>query len=79
MRCSSTCCRTGQYTLARWVAADEKRDLEEFLGANRSALAEDVDGDPVLLSTSTYALNYARDKWPKLRFLTTKEVQARAA
>jgi peptide chain release factor 3 len=68
-----------QYTLARWVAADEKRDLEEFLGANRSALAEDVDGDPVLLSTSTYALNYARDKWPKLRFLTTKEVQARAA
>ncbi|MBH0236607.1 peptide chain release factor 3 [Methylobrevis albus] len=67
-----------QYSLARWVAADTPRDLDEFLAANRSATADDVDGDPVLLSTSTYALNYVRDKWPKHRFTAIKEVQARS-
>ncbi|ODN69739.1 peptide chain release factor 3 [Methylobrevis pamukkalensis] len=67
-----------QYSLARWVAAETARDLEEFLEANRTATAEDVDGDPVLLSTSNYALNYVKEKWKKLRFTDIKEVQARA-
>ncbi|WP_425432937.1 peptide chain release factor 3 [Hartmannibacter diazotrophicus] len=66
-----------QYTLARWIAAEDGKQLDEFLAANRSATAEDVDGDPVLLSTSGYALNYVRDKWPKIRFADIKETQAR--
>jgi peptide chain release factor 3 len=67
-----------QYSLARWIAGD-KLDLAEFEKTNRSNLAEDVDGDPVLLSTSAYALNYTREKFPKVRFSDVKEVQARAA
>jgi peptide chain release factor 3 len=67
-----------QYQLARWVGGD-KADVAEFVAANRSALADDVDGDPVLLSTSAYALNYLRDKWSRIRFTDVKEVQARAA
>lgn len=69
---------SSQYNMARW-AAGEKTDLAEFLAANRSALAEDVDGDPVLLVSSTYAFNYIREKWPKIRFTDVKEVQARSA
>lgn len=67
-----------QYSLARWVAADDRKDLEEFVAGNRSNLAEDVDGDPVLLSSSNYALNYSKEKWSKVRFTDIKEVQARA-
>jgi peptide chain release factor 3 len=67
-----------QYQLARWVGG-EKADVAEFVGANRSALADDVDGDPVLLATSGFALNYIRDKWPRIRFTDIKEVQARPA
>jgi peptide chain release factor 3 len=66
-----------QYNMARWIGG-EKQDVAEFLASNRSALAEDVDGDPVLLATSGYAFNYIRDKWPKIRFTDVKEIQARA-
>ena len=66
-----------QYNMARWVGG-EKADVQEFLNGNRSSLAEDVDGDPVLLATSGYAFNYIKDKWPKIRFTDVKEIQARA-
>jgi peptide chain release factor 3 len=67
-----------QFTMARWLGG-EKADVAEFVGANRSTVAEDVDGDPVLLATSGYAFNYIRDKWQKVRFTDIKEVQARTA
>ncbi|WP_181702134.1 peptide chain release factor 3 [Chthonobacter albigriseus] len=67
-----------QYNMARWIGG-EKADVEEFLKGNRSALAEDVDGEPVLLATSGYAFNYIKDKWPKVRFTDVKEVQAKKA
>ena len=69
---------TSQYNMARWIGGD-KADVQEFLAGNRSALAEDVDGDPVLLATSGYAFNYVKEKWPKVRFTDIKEVQARDA
>jgi peptide chain release factor 3 len=67
-----------QFTMARWLGG-EKADVAEFVGANRSTVAEDVDGDPVLLATSGYAFNYIRDKWQRVRFTDIKEVQARTA
>jgi peptide chain release factor 3 len=66
-----------QYNMARWLGGD-KTDVLEFVNGNRSAMAEDVDGDPVLLATSGYAFNYIKEKWPKMRFTDIKEVQARA-
>ena len=68
---------TSQYNMARWLGG-EKADVAEFINGNRNGLAEDVDGDAVLLATSGYAFNYIREKWPKIRFTDIKEVQARA-
>jgi len=68
---------TSQYNMARWVGG-EKQAVADFAAANRSALAEDVDGDPVLLSSSGYAFNYVREKWPSVRFTDVKETQARS-
>jgi peptide chain release factor 3 len=64
-----------QYNMARWLGG-EKDDVAGFLAGNRSAMAEDVDGDPVLLATSGYAFNYIKEKWPKVRFTDIKDVQA---
>jgi len=67
-----------QYNMARWLAG-EKQDVTDFQNGNRSGMADDVDGDPVLLATSGYAFNYIKEKWPKIRFTDIKETQARAA
>jgi peptide chain release factor 3 len=66
-----------QYNMARWLAG-ERQDVIDFQNGNRAAMAEDVDGDPVLLATSGYAFNYIKEKWPKIRFTDVKETQARA-
>jgi len=72
---------TSQFALARWVGADDRAKLDAFLATNRSSIAEDVDGAPVILASSTYALQYVKDRYPEMRFMDVKELQegARAA
>jgi peptide chain release factor 3 len=41
------------YNLARWVSG-EKLALAKFVADQRTAMADDVDGDPVFLATSTF-------------------------
>jgi peptide chain release factor 3 len=57
---------------ARWIAGD-KADLEDFVGKHRSAMAEDIDGEPVYLAKSAWDINYAAERYPKVRFLRAKE------
>jgi peptide chain release factor 3 len=67
-----------QFSLARWVSAAPK-DLDEFVAANRSGLAEDLDGDPVLLTGSTFQMNRAKERWEKVTFSDVKDVRKQAA
>jgi len=60
------------YGEARWIAGD-KADLEDFVGKHRSAMAEDIDGEPVYLAKSAWDINYAAERYPKVRFLRAKE------
>ena len=59
--------------LARWVDADDPRLLKRFLDANEAKIAEDHDGLPVFLAASGYYLDRAKEDWPEVRFLTTRE------
>ncbi|HVS63513.1 MAG TPA: peptide chain release factor 3 [Thermoanaerobaculia bacterium] len=59
--------------LARWVDADDPRELKKFLDANEARIAEDHDGLPVFLAASGYYLDRAKEDWPGVRFLTTRE------
>ncbi len=34
------------YALARWISSDDRVALQKFIAENRSAMADDVDGDP---------------------------------
>src|SRR5690606_24534935 len=69
---------TSQFALARWVGAEDRAKLDAFLAANRSAIAEDGEGDPVILASSTYALQYVKDRHPEIRFTDVKELHAGA-
>jgi peptide chain release factor 3 len=57
---------------ARWLAADDPKILKDFMDSNRSAVANDHDGDPVFLARNSWHLTDTQDKNPKIRFMVTK-------
>ena len=63
---------TDLYT-ARWIEADDRRKLKAFIDANRSAMSEDHDGDPVFLARNIWHLDRTRDDYPDIRFRNMKE------
>lgn len=62
---------TSLYT-ARWVSSDDAAKLKTFLDSNRSAIADDHDGDPVFMARNAWHLNDTQDKNPAIRFSATK-------
>jgi peptide chain release factor 3 len=66
------------FSLARWVSGD-RAALAKFAGEQRSAMAEDVDGDPVFLATSAFMMRRTADMSPGLTFRDIKDVRADAS
>jgi peptide chain release factor 3 len=66
---------TTPYQLARWVSG-EKLAIEAFAQANRSAMADDVDGDPVFLATSNFMMRRTAELNPGLTFRDIKDFRA---
>jgi peptide chain release factor 3 len=64
------------YALARWVSSDDRGALQKFIAENRGAMADDVDGDPVFLATSTFMMRRAAELAPALHFRDIKDVRA---
>jgi peptide chain release factor 3 len=61
------------YTLARWVTGD-KAKLETFSMVNRSAMADDIDGDPVFLASSAFMMRRMAEQNPDLAFHDIKQI-----
>ncbi|WP_440978894.1 peptide chain release factor 3 [Sphingomonas pseudosanguinis] len=61
------------FDTARWIAADDPADLKAFMDVNRSAMAKDRDDNPVFLARSAWEVGYVADRYPKVRFLATRE------
>ena len=61
------------FEMARWVRADDRKVLDQFIAANKLEFAEDKDGDPVYLAQSAWWLARAQRDNPKVDFLATKE------
>ncbi|WP_298724924.1 peptide chain release factor 3 [uncultured Ferrovibrio sp.] len=64
---------TAPYETARWVDAENKADLDQFIEQNRGAMADDRDGAPVFLARNAWELSYTEKKWDKIRFHATRE------
>ncbi len=63
------------FQLARWVTG-EKAAMAKFLNDQRSALADDVDGDPVFLATSNFMMRRTTELNPGLTFRDIKDFRA---
>ena len=63
------------YETARWLegSADE---IANFRDANKGQMVEDRDGAPVFLAKNAWELGYVDDKFPKVKFLKTRERSA---
>ena len=64
------------FSLARWVSADDKAALARFIAANRSNMADDVDGDPVYLASSAFMMRRTAELAPELIFRDIKDIKA---
>ena len=63
------------YNLARWIFSDDRGAMNTFLEQNRSAICDDVDGDPVFMASSAFMMNRARELAPGLTFRDIKDVR----
>lgn len=63
---------TSLYT-ARWVKAETNAELESFINANRAAMATDHDGEWVFLARNAWHLNKAKEDFPKIKLLETRQ------
>jgi peptide chain release factor 3 len=62
-----------RFEVCRWISSGSSVDLERFLRAYPSSIAHDLDGDPVFLAPSAWALRYEQDKWPSISFAEIKD------
>jgi peptide chain release factor 3 len=63
------------FQLARWIYG-EKGNVERFVDEQRSAIADDVDGDPVFLATSAFMMRRTEGLHPGLTFRDIKDFKA---
>jgi peptide chain release factor 3 len=68
-----------EFQLARWISSDDSRRLEEFVQANYSSCAEDLDGDKVFMARNQFILDYTQERAPGISFTDIKDVKDRAA
>ena len=67
------------YAVARWITAPNRAAIDTFAASNRSAMADDVDGDPVFLATSPFMMRRTEEMNPTLVFRDIKEMAAKLA
>jgi peptide chain release factor 3 len=61
------------YERARWVEADDPREVKRFADGNRDFIAEDHTGAHVFLARNDWQLGRAKQDFPLIRFLSTRE------
>jgi peptide chain release factor 3 len=66
---------TTPYQMARWISG-EKGLIEAFCSTNRTAMADDVDGDPVFMGTSNFILRRTIETNPGIKFRDIKDFRA---
>ncbi len=66
---------TSRFEICRWVSADDPAELEKFVRAYPSSMADDLDGAPVFLAQSAFNLRYDQERWPAIKFTDVKDYQ----
>ena len=67
-----------RFALCRWIAADDRAELDRFADAHNSAMASDLDGAPVFMAASPFSLQYEQERWKAVQFTDVKDYQQAA-
>jgi peptide chain release factor 3 len=67
---------TSRFEVLRWIVSEDAKALDTFVEGNRSSIAHDLDGAPVLLATSLFNLNYTLERASAIKAQTIKEIHA---
>jgi peptide chain release factor 3 len=70
---------TSRFDVLRWIVSDDAKAMQTFIESNRSAIAHDLDGAPVLLATSAFNLNYTLERASAIKAQTIKEIHGDVA
>jgi peptide chain release factor 3 len=70
---------TPEFQLARWISSDDPKKLDDFVQANYSSCAEDLDGDRVFMARNQFILDYTGERAPGIVFTDIKDVKDRLA
>ncbi len=62
-----------QYTQARWVTADDERELRRFIEANGHRIAYDAVDAPAFMISFAAELTVAQERWEHIRFHALRE------
>jgi peptide chain release factor 3 len=68
-----------EFQLARWISCDDSKKLEDFVQANYSSCAEDLDGDRVFMARNQFILDYTAERAPGIVFTDINDVKNRNA
>jgi peptide chain release factor 3 len=68
---------TAEFQFARWIAADDRKVLDQFVASYRSSIAEDFDGDVVFLARNAFDLEYTGEHNPGISFTDVKDIHRR--
>jgi len=69
---------TPEFQLARWISSADEKKLDDFVQANYSSVAEDLDGDRVFMARNQFILDYTGERAPGLTFKDIKDVKETA-
>ena len=62
-----------RYSMARWITAEDPKELRKFIDANAAHIAYDVVEAPAFLVTSSAQLRVAEERYPAIRFHAMRE------
>ncbi len=62
-----------KYQLARWVTADDFRELKRFIDTNAHRIAYDVVDAPTFLASYGAELSVAEESWKYIQFHRMRE------
>jgi peptide chain release factor 3 len=69
---------TAEFQLARWIGAEDRKLIDQFVSKHRSAIAEDLDGDVVFLARNAFDLDYTGKQNAGIAFTDVKDVHRRS-
>jgi peptide chain release factor 3 len=61
-------------SLVRWIGGEDQAAVTRFVESNRSQIATDMEGADVFLATSTFDLNWARERNVGISFADIKNI-----